>query len=95
MEVFKVKKDKYFDLELEIKQLSVKPGDILILKSNDKMSSKELDYIVDQFYSLVAEDQERFRDIKLFVLEDSSVDISKLNDDDLLKMGLQRIEQKE
>jgi hypothetical protein len=90
MEVFTIKKDLDFDLKVWIEKLSVQSGDILLMKTNKDIPEEVINEAKEQFIELVHKD-EKFRNVRFFILSDSEIDLFLLTDEQLEKMGLMRI----
>jgi hypothetical protein len=93
MEVFKVVKDQNFDLDVWFEKLDVKSNDIILMKANKDIPSDMVHKVIDQFSDLVKND-ERYQDVRMFILDSPDIDISKLTDMQLEEMGLMRISSK-
>lgn len=93
MEVFRIEKSEDFDLDIWVDKLEVKPGDLLLLKSNNYMPKDIIIDISNQFVSLV-ENAPGYEGVRLFIFNEPGMDISKLTDEQLEAMGLMRIPEK-
>lgn len=90
MEIFKIEKSEDFDVEVWMEKLEVKPNDIVLVKANKPLEDSMIQQVVDNFIDLVSH-EERFQDVRMFILPDPDINLSLLTDTQLEEMGLIRI----